>query len=178
MKIFELTIDELDEWSGMDGLALVESPAIESNFYAFNTKQIEDFIAFETIKHAVKELFVEKRPGESKEDYVSRCIPVLIGEGYDQDQAAAICYDSFKLNEDDVYEIKIGDYQTRHYDMCPAASALYSKIESQEIDTDMGLAIRSAKLQDALFWLEKHTVKEMKSASFDDVVAAQNLVRS
>ena len=176
MKIFELTIDELDDWTGMDGLALVENPAIESNFYAFNNKQLEDFIAFETIKLAVKELFVEKRPGESKEDYVSRCIPVLIDEGYDADQAAGICYSSFKFDEtEDVYELEIGGYSTRHYDMCPGATAIYRKIESGEIDTDMGLAIRAAKLQDVLFWLEKHTVKQMQSASFEDVVAAQNL---
>lgn len=77
--------------------------------------------------------------------------------------------------EEDIYELKIGDYQTRHYDMCPGASALYNRIESGEIDVDMGLAIRAAKLQDSLFWLEKHTIKEMGKATYDDVVAAQNL---
>jgi hypothetical protein len=75
----------------------------------------------------------------------------------------------------DPQELIIGDYQTRHYDMCPGASALYRRIESQEIDTDMGLAIRAAKLQDALFWLEKHTLKEMGKASFEDVKAAEIL---
>ena len=81
------------------------------------------------------------------------------------------------LNEDeDLYELTIGDYQTRHYDMCPGASALYTKIESGEIDTDMGLAIRAAKLQDVLFYLEKHTVQQMENATFEDVIAAQNLV--
>lgn len=77
--------------------------------------------------------------------------------------------------EEDIYELTIGDYQTRHYDMCPGASALYSKIESGEIDVDMGLAIRAAKLQDVLFYLEKHTIKDMGKATFEDVVSAQNL---
>lgn len=77
--------------------------------------------------------------------------------------------------EEDVYELTIGDYQTRHYDMCPGASALYNKIESGEINVDMGLAIRAAKLQDVLFYLEKHTIKDMGKATFEDVVSAQNL---
>jgi len=85
---------------------------------------------------------------------------------------------SKELNFDeseDVYELTIGDYQTRHYDMCPGASELYKKIESGEIDVDMGLAIRAAKLQDVLFYLEKHTIKDMGKATFEDVVSAQNL---
>ncbi len=40
-------------------------------------------------------LFVEKVAGESKNDYLQRCIPVLRTEGYDEDQAVAICIDSF-----------------------------------------------------------------------------------
>ena len=44
--------------------------------------------------------FVEPKSGESESDYVSRCIPVLKGEGYDEDQAAAICYSSYGLDFD------------------------------------------------------------------------------
>ena len=32
------------------------------------------------------------KPGESREDYLAYCIPAEIKEGYDSDQAAAICY--------------------------------------------------------------------------------------
>jgi len=39
--------------------------------------------------------FVEPNSGETEDEYVSRCIPVLKGEGYDDDQATAICYNSF-----------------------------------------------------------------------------------
>ena len=177
MKIIQLLIDQLEEVAGFDAVALVEEPAIEADFFAFNSNQVLDLIKFNTIKLALKEMFVDRLPGESKDDYVARCIPVLIGEGYEEDQAAAICYQSLNLQEEteDVYELIIGDYQTRHYDICPGASSLYKKIESGEIEADMGLAIRAAKLQDALFWLEKHTVKEMKSASFNDVQAARVL---
>ena len=178
MKIFELVVDELAEILGLDANALVSKPAHEESFYAFKQVDTEDLIALQIIKHAILEnVKMESRlPGESKDDYVSRCIPVLIGEGYEEDQAAAICYETFNFDEtEDPQEIVIGDYQTRHYDMCPGASTLYRRIENQEIDTDMGIAIRNAKLQDALFWLEKHTIKEMGKASFEDVKAAEIL---
>ena len=38
------------------------------------------------------ELIVNPRAGESKDEFVSRCISVEIGNGKEQDQAAAICY--------------------------------------------------------------------------------------
>ena len=41
MKIFELIIDEEDE-SGVDQIALVDSPAIQSNWMAFRKQQFED----------------------------------------------------------------------------------------------------------------------------------------
>lgn len=181
MRIVELLIDELEEFMGFDAVALVEQPAHEGNFFAFNDQDIADAIAFQIIKNevlkTVSQEFVTKLPYERKDDYIARCIPALIKEGYDQDQAAAICYSDWNSFDEtkDPQELVIGDYQTRHYDMCPGASALYRQIENQEIDVDMGLAIRAAKLQDALFWLEKHTLLEMKHASFEDVKAAEIL---
>ena len=53
-------------------------------------------------------------------------------------------------NDPDTGEIMVGDYQTRHFDMCHAATALYGKME----DADE-LAQRSAKLQDVLYYMEK-----------------------
>jgi hypothetical protein len=29
---------------------------------------------------------------ESKEDFIGRCVPILINEGRDKDQAVAMCY--------------------------------------------------------------------------------------
>jgi len=57
MKIVELLIDELDKLSGFDAVALVEQPAIESDFYAFKNQDLEDIITFELIKQAMSENF-------------------------------------------------------------------------------------------------------------------------
>ena len=73
----------------------------------------------------------------------------------------------------DPQEIMIGDYQTRHYDMCPGATTLYKDIE-EKVD-DMDLAERTAKLQDVLFYMEKHVIKVMKSGTEEDVFMAENL---
>jgi len=182
MKIVELVLDTVDEEiAGFDAVALVENPAHQANFYAFDEDEVNDAILFQLIKNemldAVKHDFIDKRPGESKDEYIARCIPAVMREGYGEKQAAAICYSDYKSFDEtaDPQELVIGDYQTRHYDMCPGASTLYRKIESQEIDTDMGLAIRAAKLQDALFYLEKHTLQEMGKASFEDVKTAELL---
>ncbi len=86
-----------------------------------------------------------------------------------------ICENDDSQNDEtsDSGEIVVDDYQTRHYDMCPSATKLYNDIEDR-VD-DMDLARRTAKMQDVLFYLEKHTVKEMKSATQEDVMMAENL---
>ena len=37
------------------------------------------------------------KPGESKEDYLAYCIPAEIKEGYERDQAVAICYQKLDI---------------------------------------------------------------------------------
>lgn len=54
--------------------------------------------------------------------------------------------------------IQVGGYQTQHYDACPGATALYKDIESKT--DDMDLAERTAKLQDVMFFIEKHVEEE------------------
>lgn len=52
--------------------------------------------------------FVKPNAGESEDEFISRCIGVVVGEGKEQDQAAAICYNYWdgsvqldaKLSED------------------------------------------------------------------------------
>ena len=81
-KIVELLIDIDDlEFSdlGVDIMSLVKDPAIGIMWQTFAAQK-----------------FVDVRPGESEEDYIGRCIPVLIEEGFDQEQAAAICYGSYE----------------------------------------------------------------------------------
>jgi hypothetical protein len=55
-------------------------------------------------------------------------------------------------------ELMIGGYQTKHFDVCPGATALYKDIESKGVDMDV--AVRTAKLQDVLFFIEKHVEEE------------------
>jgi hypothetical protein len=39
---------------------------------------------------------VKPKSGESEDEFISRCIPVVVGEGKSQEQAAAICYSYFE----------------------------------------------------------------------------------
>ena len=107
MKIIELLLDELEDFAGFDAVALVNQPAIEAGFHAFNSDVVHDALALQIIKEAMKDQFVTRIPGESKDDYLGRCIPKLRDEGYPQDQATAICHDTFDL---DVTQIP--DFQT------------------------------------------------------------------
>lgn len=74
-KIIDLGILESDEISGVKRISIVEEPAIMLDFQYFNTQK-----------------FVKPSGGESEEEFIGRCIPVVIGEGKDEAQAAAICY--------------------------------------------------------------------------------------
>jgi len=78
-KVIDLEIiDDLDG-SGVDAIALVDSPAIEKNFMYFRAEE-----------------FVEPNAGESESDYMGRCVPYMIGEGKEQDQAVAICISTYE----------------------------------------------------------------------------------
>ena len=68
-------------------------------------------------------------------------------------------------------ELQVGDYQTKHYHMCPGAKTLYQDIESKV--EDMDLAVRAAKLQDALFAMEEMALE--RGATEADVFAAENV---
>lgn len=80
LPVVELILpDMLDDESGLDAIAFVDNPAIEYTWQYFT-----------------KETFVNPRKGEKEADYISRCIAYQVGEGKDQDQAAAICYSTWK----------------------------------------------------------------------------------
>jgi len=68
-------------------------------------------------------------------------------------------------------ELKVGDYQTKYFYICPGAKSLYQDIEDK-VD-DMGLAIRAAKLQDALFAIEASALES--GATEAEVFAAQSI---
>ena len=90
LKIIELDIEAaLSADTRVEEVAWVELPAIETEFMYFQKQGL-------SCKVIDTENFVEKQAGESKDDYIARCIPFLINEGYPEDQAAAICYESFE----------------------------------------------------------------------------------
>ena len=74
LPVYKLDINEWDEETGIEFVSLVESPAIQKDFLAFNQE------------------FVEPNPNESEDEFISRCVPMLINEGKDNEQAVAICY--------------------------------------------------------------------------------------
>jgi hypothetical protein len=93
LPLFKLTIKE-DETAiqEVNAVALVDIPAIGENFFAFE-----------------KQIFVEPNAGESQEEFIPRCIEYVVGEGKDQDQAAAICYSKWE-NKDQKFQESYSDY--------------------------------------------------------------------
>jgi hypothetical protein len=75
LPIYKLVIDDNEEL-GVEFVALVDQPAIETNWHAFK-------------EH---ELVIKPKAGESKDEYVSRCVGEEINNGMDKDQAVAVCY--------------------------------------------------------------------------------------
>lgn len=89
-KIVELLIDwdEMDfEDLGVEVMSIVDKPAIGIDFLAFS-----------------EHTFVEPKAGEAENDFISRCIPVLKGEGYDDAQSSAICYSYWEGEEKEEFD--------------------------------------------------------------------------
>jgi len=82
LPIYRFYVPEEDEEIGVSAVALVDYPAIEMNWQAFKSQFV-----------------VEPKADESKDDFIGRCIGVEVGNGYDQDQAAAICYTKWDKKE-------------------------------------------------------------------------------
>ena len=73
-KVIELKVLEEEFESGVSSISLVDEPAIEKYWvYMRNQK------------------FVKPSAGESQSDFMSRCVPAMLDEGKDQDQAVAMC---------------------------------------------------------------------------------------
>jgi len=120
-KIIELQVEVDDvefEDVGIEIMSLVDRPAIGINWAAFAAHQ-----------------FVNKIPGESEDDYVGRCIPQLIKEGYDQDEAAAICYGSFENNVDSLpkYTDEIGGLKPKVVDLETYQNAILEFASKPEV---------------------------------------------
>ena len=67
--------------------------------------------------------------------------------------------------------IDIFGYQTKHFDICPGAQSLYKRIVDEDLVENKDLVVRTAKLHDALFALEKTALED--GATNLDVESAQ-----
>jgi hypothetical protein len=79
-------------WGGLAGKRWAESKLKELGLFegAVDVSELPDYV--NEASGSIVEKFVTPSAGESEDDFISRCIPVVIGEGKDGDQAAAICY--------------------------------------------------------------------------------------
>ena len=89
-------------WGGEEALKWVDTilERLENQEMDINVSDLPPYVNYATGDTENNMLiepiaFVEKIPGENKDDYLQRCIPVLRTEGYTEDQAVAICIDSF-----------------------------------------------------------------------------------
>ncbi len=81
IPLIKLTIDPDDDSTGVELVSLVDRPAIDRMWQAFSDQQVQ---------------LVSPESGESKEDYLGRCIPAMISDGMEQEQAAAVCYTTWE----------------------------------------------------------------------------------
>jgi len=79
-------------------------------------------------------------------------------------------------DENDKEDFRIGSYHTKYFHVCPGASSLYMDIESKGVDMDM--AERSARLQDALFFVEEHIQRDGYKPEKDYIMVAKNLAKN
>ena len=140
LPIYELKINEnLQDEAEVNYIALVDAPAIQRDFLAFNNE------------------FIEPSKGENENEFISRCIEYEINEGKDSEQAAAICYSKWenKFNND----LSIYGYTPKNFDMCPGAVGTFTHFVSMNVGIEEQGMIRSAaQIADNIFGIEKEVI--------------------
>ena len=97
LPTYELEVGDMnDPMSSVTFVALVDEPAIERNWMAFQ-----------------KEYFVDPQAGESESDFMGRCISKLKDEGKEQDQAVAICISKWEGRKEQQFNFKIQNEERR-----------------------------------------------------------------
>jgi len=101
-------------WGGLAGKRWAESKLKELNLFEgdLDVSELPEYVDEPSGSLIVKDVFVTPSAGESESEFISRCIPVVIGEGKDQDQAAAICYSYWE----DRFESKTEEYMAQLFD--------------------------------------------------------------
>ena len=94
---------------------------------------LDDFL--QRVGVNMSDSFVDPRAGESEAEYIGRCVPVLQSEGYDNDQALAICYADWRDRFDEV-NLQVEKYIEELFDFLGYIDGLpiYStKEEAEEV---------------------------------------------
>ena len=71
--------------------------------------------------------------------------------------------------------IRVFDYQTKHYDICRSAVMLFERLSEQEFKEHKQLVEKAAQKLDEFFGIEKQVVEE-GNASVEDVMKASELL--
>lgn len=87
--------------------------------------EIIDSLSDEEIIGLYNEFVVEKKPGETKDEFIGRCIGIEINDGRDPSQAAAICYSKWESMAAEKVSFDFDDTLTRE-DIQNIASKLIS----------------------------------------------------
>ena len=127
-------------WGGLAGKRWAESKLKELGlFEGAIDAQTPDYVNEPSGSLIVKDVFVSPSAGESEDDFLGRCIPTLINEGKDQDQAAAICYSYWreKYEED---KRNIQNYVSRVFDLLGYLDGLPTFATPQEAEEVARLA--------------------------------------
>jgi len=72
----------------------LEFTDLSGNIIDDETREEETGVTLASQKKKIE--LVKPNAGESKDDFLGRCIPIVVREGKDTDQAAAICYSYFE----------------------------------------------------------------------------------
>ena len=130
-------------WGGLAGKRWAESKLKELGLFEGAIEaDLPDYANEPSGSLIVKDVFVDPRAGESKDDFIGRCIPVLIGEGKDQEQAAAICYSMWderfnQIDQISVYFKELFDL-LGHLDGIPVYSTPQEAMEVAQVAGCMG----------------------------------------
>jgi len=149
MRIIELLIDKLEELNGFDAVALVEEPAIESDFFAFNNKEVLDAIEFEVLKLAVKEHFesiiVEGKPLFDTIEEAERVAKLLGCEGHHEHEVDGKIWYMPCKEHSDLTDDLLENYEFQSFDDYPKSGQVAAQraIDYKEAnpDTDCGTRI-------------------------------------
>ena len=81
-------------WGGLSAKRWAESKLKELDLFegSIDVSGLAPYINEPSGSIIPKDIFVTPSAGESEAEFIGRCVPVLRDEGYDNDQALAICY--------------------------------------------------------------------------------------